>query len=159
MAPTVSFPSAAFPAYPSVALDVPDDWEPLNAQGSLIAVAQRVEAGQFRPNVVVAISRFTGDYQLATAIEAVVRKFGEQKDISEIGREERTVLGVPGFRMEVSFSDERVGTLVQAIHLAVVRQGGVADLVQITGSCSASQAREIWPVVRSVLESATGGAA
>lgn len=159
MSPTASFPSADFPAFPSVTIDAPEGWVPITAQGSILAVAKRSEDGVFSPNVVVAISRFTGEYQLSTAIEAVSRKYSEQKDVAELGREERQVLGVPGFRIEAGYADDRVGTLMQGTHLAVVRQSNVADLVQITGTCTGSQAREIWPVIRGILESASGGAA
>jgi hypothetical protein len=157
MTTSVTFPSEAFPAYPSVSLQAPDDWQPLQAYGSVLAVAEPVEAGRFRSNVVVAISRFGADYQLQTAIDAVEKKFAEQTDISIIGKEEREVLGVPGFRMEVTFSDPRVGTLAQAVHLAVVRSGGMSDLVQITGSAAGEHVKTVWPVVRSILDSASTG--
>lgn len=154
MTNTVAFPSDRFPAFPAVAVDAPDDWVPINALGSVLAVGQPPSAGNFRSNVVIAMSRFDAGYQLQTAIDAVVKKFTELPDFVEIGREERTVLGVPGFRMEVTFSDPRVGTLAQAIHLAVIEAGPVADLVQVTGTAAGEQGRDSWPTVRSVLDSA-----
>ncbi|MFD1715781.1 hypothetical protein ACFSBZ_15015 [Amnibacterium flavum] len=159
MTQSVSFPSEAFPAFPEVSVQAPDDWQPINAYGSVLAVAEPVEAGRFRSNVVVALSRFGADYELKTAIEAVEKKFGEQTDIAVIGKEEREVLGVPGFRMEVSFSDPRVGTLAQAVHIALIRSGGVSDLVQITGSAAGEHVKTVWPTIRGILDSATTGAA
>ena len=159
MTTTVSFPSEAFPAFPSVFLQAPDDWQPLNAFGSVLAIAEPVAAGQFRSNVVVALSRFGADYELQTAIDAVEKKFAEQTDIAVIGKEQRDVMGVPGFRMEVSFSDPRVGTLAQAVHLAVIRTGGTSDLVQITGSAAGEHVKTVWPTIRSILDSASSGAA
>lgn len=158
MTASVSFPSAAFPAFPAVTLQVPDEWQPINAYGSILAVAEPVEPGAFRSNVVVAISRFGSDYQLQTAVDAVIAKFGEQPDVAILGQEEREVLGVPGFRMEASFTAEGVGTLVQAIHLAVIRSGSMSDLVQITGSAAGAQATAVWPTIRAILDGATNEA-
>ena len=155
MTKTVRFPGDDFPAFPSIALEAPEDWEPIHAYGSVLAVAEPQRPGRFRSNVVVALSRFGADYALDTAVQAVTEKFQTLPDLEVIGREERTVLGAPGFRMEVSFSDPRVGTLVQAVHLAVIPAGGVSDLVQVTGTAGGAQAREDWPTIRAVLDSAT----
>lgn len=155
---TYSYPSDRFPAHPHVSLDVPDGWEPLVVPATVLAAGRITEAGTFRPNVIVAISRFTEGYSLQTAIDAVVEKFAGLEGAVEIGKDVSTINGREWAHIESSFIDSRVGTLVQAAHLAVVARGQVVDLIQVTGTVSGAQSQaglmeEIRAVQRSVVAS------
>ena len=158
MTHTVSFPSDAAPAFPGITLTLPDDWKPLTVSGAVLAAGKTVEQGEFRPNVVVAISRFGGEYALQTAIEAVVRRVESIEGVAELGRDELEVLGRPGFRIEFSYPDPRVGVLIQGVRIVVVEHAGGADLVQITATATGSQAQEQWGEIREIQASATSDA-
>lgn len=153
MTRTFDFPSEQFPAFPAFTVAAPDEWSAISASGVVLAIGREIEEGEFRPNLVVSVSRFAAGYQLATAIEAVSLKFASLPDMVEIGREERPVLSAPGFRLEASFTDARVGSLAQAIHIAVLDRGPVVDLVQITATASAAQAMTLWPEIREIQNS------
>src|SRR5881275_3302338 len=69
--PTATFPSEAFPALPTVTVDVPEGWQPVHSAGVVLAMAASEPPGTFRSNVTVSLSRFPADYQLSTAAEAL----------------------------------------------------------------------------------------
>ncbi|MBN9240283.1 MAG: hypothetical protein BGO97_11260 [Micrococcales bacterium 70-64] len=137
-----SYPSDMFPAFPSVAVETPENWTGLLVPNTVLAVGRVTEPGQFRPNVIVAISRFAEGYTLQTAVDATVEKFAGLEGAVEIGKDVSTINGHEWAHIEASFIDPRVGTLVQAAHLAVVATGQVVDLVQVTGTVTAAQAKE-----------------
>ncbi len=150
----LEFPSDVFPAFPALAITAPDGWSPVNATDTVMAVAlDDVQAGVFRPNVVVAVTRFAAGYVIDTAIDAVVAKFTSLQDYAELQRSPFQVLGSPGFVIEGSFVDPRAGTLFQGVMVAAIDRGPCVDLVQVTGTASAEQAREMWPVVRDIINS------
>lgn len=158
MTATYSYPSDLFPVFPKVSFDVPDGWEPLVVPATVLAAGRVTEPGVFRPNVIVAVSRFTEGYSLQTAIDAVIEKFAGLEGATEIGRDVSTIGGREWAHIESSFIDSRVGTLVQAAHLAIVAHGQVVDLIQVTGTVTAAQAKdglveEIRAVQRSVVAS------
>ena len=155
MSRTLTFPSSDAPALPIVSLDVPDDWHVLSTTAALLATAKEVAQGEFRPNVVVAISRFGTGYTLDTAIQSVIDKVGSIEGVAESGRDRPEVLGRAGFRIEFSYPDARAGTLIQAVRLALVSNGPALDLVQVTATATAAQAMEIWPEIRAIQASAT----
>ncbi|GAA2227328.1 hypothetical protein N1031_03110 [Herbiconiux moechotypicola] len=159
MTHTISFPSEAAPAFPSLSLSVPDDWKPLAVSGAVLAAGKSVEQGQFRPNVVVAVSRFAPGYALATAVEGVIKRVEAIEGVAELGRDELDVLGQPGYRIEFSYPDPRVGLLMQAVRIAVIDHGTAVDLVQITATASGPQAQEYWGELREVQASASLGGA
>jgi hypothetical protein len=154
MSYSISFPGDTAPALPSIGLTVPDDWSPLAVAGAVLAAGKKVEQGEFRPNVVVAVSRFAQGYSLQTAIDAVVGRVESIEGVEELGREAHQVVGREGFRIEFSYPDSRVGALMQAVRIAVIENGPVVDLVQVTGTTSGRQATEIWDEIRAIQESA-----
>ncbi len=152
----LTFPSAAFPAFPAVVADVPDDWQAVSVPGTVMATAAPEVAGEFRPNVVVSITRFAAGYALGTAEEAVAQRFAGFEQAHEIGRDRSEIGGREWAHIESTFVDPRVGTVVQAAHLAVVENGPVVDLVQVTGTVSAAQAKAgVLDVVRGIQRSIT----
>ena len=156
MTHTLTFPGDAAPAFPAVSLTVPDDWSALSVTGAVLAAGKTVEQGEFRPNVVVAISRFGAGYSLQTAIDGVVERVEAIAGVEELGRDTLEVLGHEGFRIEFSYPDARVGTLMQAVRIAVVENGPVVDLVQITATATGPQATELWGELREIQSSAAG---
>ncbi|MDO9398424.1 MAG: hypothetical protein Q7T71_17915 [Herbiconiux sp.] len=158
MAHTLTFPGEEAPAFPALTLTLPDDWKALSVSGAVLAAGKTIEPGQFRPNVVVAVSRFGADYSLETAIQAVVTRLESIEGVEELVRDRLEVLGREGFRAEFSYPDARVGTLMQAVRIAVVEQGPVVDLVQITATATGVQATEFWPELRDIQASASTSA-
>ena len=155
----LTFPSAQFPALPTISLDVPDDWQPIVVPGTILAVAAPEVPGVFRPNLVVSVTRFAADYSLELAENAVVEKFASLEEAHQIGHDRTTLGDLEWAHIESTFLDPRVGTLVQAAHLAVVVHDGVADLIQITGSVTGSQAKDgVIGTLRDVQRSATAHA-
>lgn len=151
----LTFPSPQFPSYPSITVEVPEDWQPISVPGTLMAVAAPEVPGEFRPNVVVSVTRFSADYSLDVAENAVVEKFAGLEEAHEIGRDRVTVADVEWAHIESAFLDPRVGTLVQSAHLAVVAHDGVADLIQVTGSVTGTQAKDgVIAVIRDIQRSA-----
>jgi hypothetical protein len=155
MSRTLTFPSSDAPALPVVSLDVPDDWHVLSTTAALLAAAKEVQQGEFRPNVVVSISRFGAGYTLDTAIESIIDKVGSIEGVAELGRDRPEVLGRAGFRIEFSYPDRRAGTLVQAVRLALVSNGPALDLVEVTATATAAQAVHLWNEIRTIQSSAT----
>jgi hypothetical protein len=154
MSNTLTFPGDAAPGFPSIGLTVPDDWSALAAPGAVLATGKQVEPGTFRPNVVVAISRFTAGYPLQSAIDEVIARVEAIPGVVEGGREAEEVLGRDGYRIEFSYPDSRVGTLMQGVRIAVIENGPVADLVQITATATGSQALSLWGELREIQSSA-----
>jgi hypothetical protein len=152
---TLTFPSSDAPALPIVSIDVPDDWHVISTTAALLAAAKEVEQGEFRPNVVVSISRFGAGYTLDTAIESVIAKVASIEGVAELGRDRPEVLGRAGFRIEFSYPDPRAGTLVQAVRLALVSNGPALDLVEVTATATATQAAQLWDEIRTIQSSAT----
>ncbi len=155
MTHTLTFPGESAPALPAVSITVPDDWAPLSVSGAVLAAGKAVEQGAFRPNIVVAVSRFAAGYTLETAISAVVERVESIAGVEELGRDTLEVLGTEGFRIEFSYPDARVGALMQAVRIAVIENGPAVDLVQITGTTTGQQATELWGEIRDIQSSAT----
>jgi len=151
--PTIAFPSPEFPGLAGLRLDHPDGWYPLPDVAQYLAVAKAVPDGQFRPNVIGSVQRMRKGTAMQQAIAELQQRTAGLRDYAHIGEEQLLISGWPGYRTEGSFIDPGAGTLVQAIRLAVVDRGPVEDLVQITGTCHATQADEVWEQIRAIQES------
>ncbi|MET4224129.1 LpqN/LpqT family lipoprotein [Oerskovia enterophila] len=153
MSTVLSYPSADFPAPVRVSIDCPEDWAPLPEVALPLALAKVVAPGEFRPNVIVVVSRTRKQFTLENAVSEVVTKLTGLAGYAELGREEREIAGHPGFRIEGAFTDAEGGTLVQAVRTTIVDRGPVVDLVQVTGSCSGAQAEQLLVEIRAIQES------
>ena len=69
---TLAYPSADFPGQPSVALDVPEGWEPVHAPGTTMA-ARLPRDGAFAPNVVVNIAPCDPTFRVEDSLETVLQ--------------------------------------------------------------------------------------
>src|SRR5699024_10899167 len=154
MTTSYSTPSAQFPAIPSVRLQVPDTGEPLTVEETILAVGAPTGPGEFKPNVCVTTRRKPRSVSIEAVAAGNAEKLSQADGFVEIGRENRTVLGVPGLRMEGSFEMAGVGGVFQAVHLAVIEHATVTDIVEVVASSSAEQARTLVPVLRGILDSA-----
>ena len=67
---TLAYPSADFPGQPSVALEVPDGWEPAHAPGTTMA-ARLPREGAFAPNVVVTIEPCGPEFRVEDSLEQI----------------------------------------------------------------------------------------
>jgi hypothetical protein len=157
MTGTVRFPSDAFPAFPAIELDHPKGWAPSAGVGVVLAVTKRVAPRTFQPLVGVSVARFAPGYSLQDAIGTVLASVAPLAQNSELGRAELEVLGLPGFRIEGAFVHPQVGGLVQAARITVVDHGPAVDFVQITGTCTAVQAKGTLDEIRSIQASARLG--
>lgn len=158
MPTTVTFPSALFPAPPSIEVDLPDDWEPVQAPGTVLAARRRTaSASGFVTNLVVRIERREPGMQVPTALDEI-RGTAERRPQGVTSEPFAAQLGGVDFvGLDLSWVDEQVGTVLQAHLFHVVPAGdpaGTPQLVQLTGSCAGPQAQEEYEVLRTVLSSA-----
>ena len=153
MAGQVTYPSAQFPGYPSVSVDCPDGWVPFPTPAAPLAVALEVEPGVFRANVVLAIARLEPGSTLAQVEETIARTLAGLPGYTRAERAVVEVDGRPGFRIEGSFTDPQVGVLVQAVQVLVVEHDGATDVIQLTGTCAASQVESVFAGIRDLQES------
>ena len=65
---TLAYPSADFPGQPSVALEVPEGWEPVHAPGTTMA-ARLPREGAFAPNVVVNIEPCEAAFRVEDSLD------------------------------------------------------------------------------------------
>jgi hypothetical protein len=147
---TFSYPSDTFPAFPGVTLDCPQGWVPQPVPGAQLAVAR--PTGGLVANVVVVFSRLLPGQSLEGATDESISRFSALPGAT-LERTEVKVSGLLGQRIEASWTDPRAGAVTQAVHLAVVEHHGVADLVQITGTCGGPQAAKTIAAIRGIQDS------
>lgn len=156
MTDTATYPSDEAPAFPGVTLPHPESWEVLPVPAALIALGKSgYPANQFQPNVVVTNQRGIGT-TLEEAAAATAEALTGSPEWEEAGRE--TIEGLGGhqvFRIEGAFRHPQAGTVYQAAVITVVERGPYTDLVQLVGSCSASQVADCLPEIRTILKDAT----
>ena len=152
---TLAFPSEEFPAQPAVTLHIPQDWKPVHAPGAVMAARSASEDGAFVPNVVVRIERRPVGFEVADALAELTQLAAErpQGTISaptEVDLDGRLFVGC-----ELSWVDDRVGTVLQTHLFGVVPSGPFLQLVQVTGSVGGAQARRDHPTVTAIMRSLT----
>lgn len=151
---TLAFPSEEFPAQPALTLHIPQDWQPVHAPGAVMAARCASDAGTFVPNVVVRIERRPVDFEIADAL-AELTKFAAERGgtisaPSEVELDGRLFVGC-----DLSWVDDRVGTVLQTHLFGVVSSGPFLQLVQVTGSVGGAQARRDHPTVTTIMRSLT----
>ena len=149
---TLTYPSAQFPGPPSVSVDIPQSWAPVRVPGTLLAARRASAGGVFAPNVVVRGFTRSGRFTIGRAL-AELQGFVEQRPGGRMDRPfEIDIEQVPFVGVTVSWSDERVGDLVQAHLFAGARRGQVVDLIQLTGSVAGPDAETEYPVVQDLMQ-------
>ncbi|MGY5765865.1 hypothetical protein ACXET9_11755 [Brachybacterium sp. DNPG3] len=151
MARSISYPSADFPGPPRVALEIPEEWEPLTVPGVQLAVAQPREEGRFRANVVVTVQRYGPDFTLESARAGLDQRKAALPELEEIGTGEVEVEGRTWIASEYGYTQPGRPTVVQAARYAVLARGEIAtDVVEIVGSCGAEDADAEIEIIRAV---------
>jgi hypothetical protein len=149
-----SFPSAAFPDFPTVTIEHPDAWVTRPVPGALIAVIDEHDAETFSPNVIVGVTRVAGDHTLADEVAAVAQYVTQLPEVAPVDNApvdfgDRT-WGVAEF----AYRADGAGSIVQVIAVTVVGNGDVTDVVRVTGTAGADDYETALPVIRSIVASA-----
>jgi len=149
---TLTYPSAQFPGPPSISVDIPQGWAPVRVPGTLLAARRADTAGRFAPNLVVRGFTRSGDFTIGRALaelKAYVqdRSEGQMDAPFAIELEEVPFVGV-----NVSWTDDRVGDVVQAHLFAGARRGQVVDLIQVTGSVGGEQVGSEYDTLQQLMQ-------
>lgn len=149
---TIAYPSMEFPGLPSVAVDVPEGWEPVHVPGTTLA-ARLPREGEFAPNVVVTVEQCAPDWTVEGSLEQIRELAASHGgDVSEpyaARLAERDFVGC-----DATWPDADVDTILQANLFHVVpptRGAGATYLVQLTGTAGGARAETDYAVIRDVL--------
>ncbi|ACZ29537.1 hypothetical protein Xcel_0498 [Xylanimonas cellulosilytica DSM 15894] len=157
--PTVSYPSAQFPGFPSVEVPRPDGWSPLAAPQVLLAVARDGAPGEFRANVVVTVTRLDADQTLGTVAKAAAAALESRRDYAERRRDGIGISGLPGYVVQGAWVSADAGTVAQDVRGVIVEHDGVRDLVEITATCGGGQVDPAWAELQTILDGIVIGVA
>ncbi len=150
--PLLSYPSETFPGPPSVTLDVPETWAPVRVAGTLMS-CRRIESDRgFAPNVVVRGFQRSSDFTMREALAELRAFVGEQQDGTVDTPFEIDLDGTPFLGVNVSWTDEQIGTVVQIHLFTSSRRGRMVDLVQVTGSVGGADAQSSYGEVQQILQ-------
>jgi hypothetical protein len=153
----LAFPSEEFPAQPALTLQIPDSWLPVHSPGTVMAARRGAEEGTFVPNVVVRVERRPAGFEVTEALSelgkfAVARPQGTISEPFRAELDGRLFVGC-----DLSWVDDKVGTVLQAHLFGCLPSGPFLQLVQVTGSVGGAQARKDYPTIRAVMKSLTVG--
>jgi hypothetical protein len=137
---TLTYPSAQFPGPPSISVDIPEGWSAVRVPGTLLAARRAGTDGRFAPNVVVRGFTRSGDFTIGRALAELRSYVQDRTDGQMDAPYAHAIEQIPFVGVNVSWSDERVGDVVQAHLFAGARRGQVVDLIQVTGSVGGEQA-------------------
>lgn len=152
---TLAFPSDEFPAQPAVTLRIPQDWKPVHAPGAVMAARSASDDGAFVPNVVVRIERRPVGFEVADALAELTQLAAERPQGTISAPSEVELDGRPFVGCDLSWVDDRVGTVLQTHLFGVVASGPFLQLVQVTGSVGGAQALRDHPIVTAIMRSLT----
>jgi hypothetical protein len=148
----LKYPSEQFPGPPSVTVEIPEEWSAVRVPGTLLAARRRVSAEKFAPNIVVRGFTRSGDFTIGRAL-AELRAFIEGMSEGEMDQPfELEIDEVPFVGVNVSWTDEKVGDVVQAHLFAGARRGQVVDLIQVTGSVGGPDVGEEYERLQGVMQ-------
>ncbi|GAA2740196.1 hypothetical protein GCM10009868_01460 [Terrabacter aerolatus] len=149
---TLAYPSADFPGQPSVALEVPDGWEPAHAPGTTLA-ARLPRDGGFAPNVVVTIEPCGPGFQVSDSLDQIASL--ATSNAGTVSEPYAADLGGAQFvGCDATWPDAHDDTVLQAnlFHLvASDTPGAGAHLVQLTGAVGGPDALADYELIRQVL--------
>lgn len=153
MADIIAFPSELFPAYPALAIELPEGWSPIAVPETVLAGGAPVEADAFRANVCVSVQRTPGARTLEEAVAAVLGRLDGAPGYAELARRNEPVLDLPGFALEASFDSAEAGALVQSLRIAVVPHAYFSDTVVAVATVDGASAEALLPQLRAALGS------
>ncbi|QOT15463.1 hypothetical protein [Paenarthrobacter sp. YJN-5] len=138
MPSTQLYPSTAFPAFPSIAVDPPEGWTPRVVPDAVGALMGPAVPGSYVPNVVITVSRRTPDYGLKDIAKSVDAFLSTLPDAVLLGTEPVVINGRDWHIREARYTHPDAGSLTQFTAVTVVQRDVTTDVVQLTGSCRAS---------------------
>lgn len=137
----LTLPSEDFPAFPSIAIDVPAGWEPLQWAGSVLGARHLVATNGFNPNVLVTIERWPGEISHADALTVLRQR------VTQSGAKERFASSEDAPQLshyvESTQRDPRLGGLEVRSKMVVLHRGPVTEIVTAVGTSTAAQAAHI----------------
>ena len=148
------FPSAAFPAYPTIKLNPPAGWTGQvvpDAVGALMAPAAE---GRYTANVVISVSRRLPGYQLQDIAASVDSFLAALPDAVLLGTEPVVINGRDWHVREARYTHPQAGSLAQFTAVTVVQQETAVDIVQLTGSCQPDEGNQDLKAIYSLVASA-----
>ncbi|ASN21962.1 hypothetical protein WBN73_20115 [Paenarthrobacter sp. CCNWLY172] len=148
------FPSAEFPAYPSIKLNAPAGWSQQvvpDAVGALMAPAAE---GRYTANVVISVSRRLPGYQLQDIAASVDSFLDALPDAVLLGTEPVVINGRDWHVREARYTHPQAGSLAQFTAVTVVHHETAADIVQLTGSCQPTEGNDDLKAIYSLVASA-----
>jgi hypothetical protein len=149
---TLTYPSAQFPGPPSISVDIPEGWAPVRVPGTLLAARRADTSGRFAPNVVVRGFTRSGDFTIGRALGELKAYVDERSDGQMDAPFALEIEQVPFVGVNVSWTDERVGDVVQAHLFAGARRGQVVDLIQVTGSVGGEQVGSEYDTLQQLMQ-------
>jgi hypothetical protein len=149
---TLTYPSAQFPGPPSVSVQIPEGWAPVRVPGTLLAARQAESGGRFAPNVVVRGFTRSGDFTIGRALGELKAYVDERTDGEMDAPFSVEIEDVPFVGVNVSWTDEKVGDVVQAHLFAGARRGQVVDLIQVTGSVGGEQVSSDYETLQQLMQ-------
>ncbi|WP_051196778.1 hypothetical protein [Jonesia quinghaiensis] len=148
-----TFPSPAFPAYPALSMNKPEGWVELAAVGLPLAIAADVPAKQFRPNVLVTMTRHGVDHSMEAAERDLASRLKRLTRFREESRVQDEAFGGQRLTITGRFSSGRGEIIHQVVTVVVINRGYVYDVVEITGTCSAQSGENIRNDVVDIMKS------
>jgi hypothetical protein len=149
---TLAYPSPQFPGPPTVAVDIPADWSPVRVAGTLLAARRTASESAFAPNVVVRGFTRSNQFTIGRALGELAAYVARQDDGEMETPFEVEIERVPFVGVNVSWTDEAIGDVVQAHLFAGARRGQVVDLIQVTGSVGGPDAESEYTAIQQVMQ-------
>ncbi|WP_394940562.1 hypothetical protein [Psychromicrobium sp. YIM B11713] len=151
---TVSrFPSAQFPGFPSVEVEVPEGWLPRAVQDTVAAWVFPDESGDFASNLVLSITRLASSRSLAETTQNIEQATSQLNEVELFDSVDVTLNGRDWHVHEYVFVHPQVGTLIQVMAATNVQLGDFTDTVQLTGSISPVNQERDLDTVRDIIRS------
>ncbi|MBP2621839.1 hypothetical protein ACVRXQ_03585 [Streptococcus panodentis] len=128
-----TFPSAAFPALPSIRLEAASGWQDWNLPGSVLSLHKPQESG-FIPNILMNIRTVDRAYDFA-AYRAEIEDYSQGLDQFRLVSDGlHEVNGLQWQVVEYAYIDEVSGPLAQFLAAAFVESGSVIFMISFTGT-------------------------
>lgn len=113
--------------------------------------------GSYVPNVVITVSRRTPDYGLKDIAKSVDAFLSTLPDAVLLGTEPVVINGRDWHIREARYTHPDAGSLTQFTAVTVVQQDVATDVVQLTGSCRASDDNQDLKAIYALVASAEVG--
>ena len=148
------FPSASFPAYPTIKLNPPAGWTHQVVRDALGALMAPAAEGRYTANVVISVSRRLPGYQLQDIAASVDSFLDALPEAVLLATEPVVINGRDWHVREARYTHPQAGSLAQFTAVTVVQQDAAADVVQLTGSCQPIEGNHDLKAIYSLVASA-----